>query len=39
MTDFEIFINDGLYLRGWSPKTVRIYRQAWALRGVNYSCR
>lgn len=30
MTGFEDFIKDGLYLRGWSPKTVRIYRQAWA---------
>jgi len=30
MTEFEAFLKDGLYLRGWSPKTVRIYRQAWA---------
>jgi site-specific recombinase XerD len=30
MTEFESFIREGVYLRGWSPKTVRIYRQAWA---------
>jgi site-specific recombinase XerD len=30
MTEFESLIREGVYLRGWSPRTVRIYRQAWA---------
>ena len=27
---FEEFVQAGLYLRGWSPKTPIIYRRAWA---------
>jgi integrase/recombinase XerD len=31
--DFEQFIRHGLYIKNWSPKTVRSYRQAWASYG------
>ena len=26
---FERFVQEGVYLRNWSPQTARIYRQAW----------
>jgi len=27
--DFEQFVNSGLDLKNWSPRTARTYRQAW----------
>jgi len=41
---FEQFLQDGLYLKGWSPKTPVIYKRAFAslqdsLRGSDYTFR